>query len=119
MREKAVGEVFDTGFHAGAQPLPDAPALFYGVPVVLLQQAVRGIFGRARQAGAVQQPVENSKVSEPLLFKNLAQVELDIGLPAHKGAVAQQAHHETVGDKSPDVIGPVQVFLHQRMRRKA
>ncbi len=53
---------------------------------------------------------------EALLLEDAGEIELDIRLPPNECAVAQQSERETVGDESPDVLGAIQVLLHQRMR---
>jgi HEAT repeat protein len=86
---------------------------------VLLQQAIGGVGHPAREARAVQQAIQRGEVVEALLLQHRAQVELDIGLLADERAVAQQAQGQAVGHHAPQVLGAVEVLLHQRMGGQA
>ncbi|MCL6649686.1 MAG: hypothetical protein K6U89_15295 [Chloroflexi bacterium] len=118
MGEKAVGEALDAFLDPVPQPLAHPPALFHRVLVVLLEQGILRVLGRARQAASVQEPVEDGEVGEPLLLEDLPEVELDIGLAAHVGAVAQEAEGKPIGDEAPELLAAVQVLLDQGMGRE-
>jgi hypothetical protein len=67
----------------------------------------------------VKQPVENGEVLKVLLFNHRCQIELKIDLAANSGTVAQQADDTAIGDKTPKMLGAVEILLQQRVRRKA
>jgi hypothetical protein len=67
----------------------------------------------------VQQTIEGREVEEALFLEDAGEIELHVRLAAHQGGVAQQAQRQAVGDQSPDVLGAIQVFLHQRVWRQA
>jgi hypothetical protein len=114
--EEAVGQALEALFDAVAEAIADATALLDGVLAVLFEEAVGGIGGGARQAAAVEQAVEDFELAEALLVEDLREVELDIGLAADVGAVAQQAQGEAVGDDAPEVFAAVEEFLEEGVR---
>ena len=89
MTEEAVREKNDAFFNAIAEVIANAAALLDGVCVIALEQAVVGIDHTLRQPAAVQQSIKGREIGEPLLFKNLLEIELDVCLPANEGAVAE------------------------------
>ena len=117
--EKAVAEEFEAFLDAVAQVLAHAPALFDGLGVVSFQQTFAGVRHAAWQAGAVEQAVERGEIVEALFLEDGLEVELDVSLPADERGVAEQAEREAVGDDAPDVLGAVEVFLNEGVRREA
>jgi hypothetical protein len=119
MGQEAIGQEFDALLDAVAEAVTDTSSLFQRPLVVLLQQALMGILDRARESGAVQQAVEEGKIVEALFIQDLPQVELDIGLPADVGAVAEEAEGQAVGDQAPEVLGAVEELLDEGVRCQA
>ena len=104
--------------HAVAQLVERAGAGGDGFDAPLLQPARRGRGALVdREAGNVQQPVEQHELAEQLAVKDGFQVELDVGRRGERARVAQQPQLAAVGDHAPQVgLGAVQAFLHQRLR---
>ncbi|MCS7000115.1 MAG: hypothetical protein RML15_07870 [Bacteroidota bacterium] len=119
MAEKAICQQLDATLDAIAQMLADASSLLFGMAVVALQIALVRIGDAAGKAATVDQPVQQSKIGEQLLFDDGAEVEFDVRLAANEGAIAQQPEHVPIGDNAPEVFGAIEVLLHQRMGRKA
>ena len=59
----------------------------------------------------MHEPVQKPKLLIALIFKNLPQVKLHVGLPADEGAIAQQADGEAIRQQAPEVLGAVELFL--------
>ncbi len=116
MRQKSVRQPLDAFLHPVPQALAHAAALLDGVLVIVLQQAIAGIGCGAGQARAVQQAIEDGKVVEALLLQDLAKIELDVGLAADVGRVAQEAQREPIGDDAPELLAAVQELLDQGVR---
>src|SRR5208283_5896346 len=102
-----------------AQVLANPPPLLDRMRKVLLEQAVAGILDPARQPRAMEQSKERGEVLEPLLLEHARQVELDISLATNERAVAEESQGQAVGYDAPEVLGAIEVILHQRMRRHA
>ncbi|HRZ35580.1 MAG TPA: hypothetical protein P5534_04370 [Candidatus Paceibacterota bacterium] len=111
--EKAVAEELEAFLDTVAQMLADTAPLLDGLGVVTLKQALVGVGHATRQAGAMKQAVEGGEVVEALFLQDGLQIELDVGLAADQGGIAEQAEREAVGDDTPNVLSAIQVFLHQ------
>lgn len=116
--EEAVAEEFEAFLDAIAQVFADAPALFDGLGVVFFQQAFVGVRHAAGQAGAVDQAVERGEVVKALLLEDGLEVKFDVSLAADQRGIAEQAEREAVGNDAPDVVGTIEVFLDERVRRE-
>ncbi len=87
-----------------AQAIADAGAGVERVLVVALDQALGGGVVADRQAGGVQQPVEDGEVGEEAVGEDAVEVELEVGELDEAGAVAQQAEHAAVGDEAVEFV---------------
>ncbi len=67
----------------------------------------------------MQPAVEQHEIGKAVFLEQPLQVELDIGLTADEGGIAQQAQGAPVGHQSPQGFGAVQILLDERVRRKA
>ena len=80
VRQETVAEVEDRLLDRLAQPLADAGAGVEGVLMVALDQALRrGVVGQ-RQAGDVEQTIEDGKVGEETVVEDAVEVELEVAL---------------------------------------
>ncbi|WP_233225172.1 hypothetical protein [Nocardia sp. MDA0666] len=86
-------------------------------PPSLEPAAGRGGAVGDREAGDVQQPIQQDELAEQLAVEDRLQIELDIGRGGQGARVAQQPQLAPVGDQRPQVrLGAVETFLHQRLR---
>jgi len=82
MTEQAVGELLYGLLDPIAEPLADTATLLDGLGVPALQKARLGFLIGMRQAGAMEQPVEEREVGKMIALEQGPEVELDVSLPA-------------------------------------
>lgn len=119
MAQEAVGDFFNDFLHGAAQAVANAGAGVEGVLVVNLDGSLGDGVLFDRQAGGVEQAVEQRKVGEEFLRENAVEIELDEGEFDEAGGIAEEADLAAVGDDAVEVLGEVQVFLHQTVRGHA
>lgn len=117
--QEAVGDFFDDFLHGTAQAVANAGAGVEGVLMVNLDGSLGNGVLFNRQAGGVEQTVEQRKVGEEFLGENAVEVELDEGEFDKAGGIAEEANLAAVGDDAVEVLGEVEVFLHQTVRGHA
>jgi hypothetical protein len=117
--EEAVAERVEGLLHTVAQAVAGAGPLLASLLVVLLQEAVLGIGDPGRQAGAVEQAVEEDEVGEALAGEDGGEVELEIGLGAQVGGGAEETEDEAIGDDPPEMVGAVEELLDEGVRGEA
>lgn len=91
MVEQAVGEIEDDAVDGGAEAIADAGAGVEGVLVVDFNRGLGDSVLPDRQAGGVEQAVEEGEVGEKFLGENAFQVELDEGEFDEPGGIPEQA----------------------------
>ena len=80
MRQETVAEIEDRLLDRFAEPLADAGTGVEGVLMVALDQAFsRGVVCQ-RQAGGVEQTIEDGKVGEETVGEDAVEVELEVTL---------------------------------------
>ena len=117
--KQAVAKRAQRGFHTVAQLLAHAPAGFDRLLVVFFEQAACRVGAVVRQARPVQQAVHQRKLAELLALEHRPQIELDVGRAGETRRIAQQAQPLAVRHDAPQMLGAVEVFLQQRVRRQA
>ncbi len=66
----------------------------------------------------MEQAIEQRERGELLTLQDRAQVKLDVGGASEARGVAQQAQALTVGDNPPELLGIVEVLLHESVGRE-
>ena len=74
---------------------------------------------RVRHARGVHQPEQDGEVGEQFFLEHAVEVELQKAELHQPRAVAEQTEQPAVGDDGVEVLGQVQVFLQQCVRRHA
>ena len=117
--EEPVGEREDDGLDGGAEAVADAGAGIERVLVVDLDGGLAGGVLPHREAGRVEKPVEEGEVGEEFLGEDAFEVELDEREVDEPGGIAQEAEQAAVRDDPVEVLGEVEVFLHEAVGRHA
>ena len=66
--------------------------------------------------GDVQQAVEQCEVGKEFFLEDASQIEFQKTQLDEAAAVAEQTELLTIGDEGVEVLGEVEVFLHERVR---
>ena len=119
MGQQAVAQQQQRPLDAIAQAVAHTPARLHRLLVIALKQAGAGLLGRNRQARAMQQPIEDGELGELLALKHRPQVKLHKRGAGEARRVAQQAQPLAVGHNAPELLGAVEILLHQRVGREA
>ena len=117
--EQAVGQIEDDAVDGGAEAIADAGAGVEGVLVVDFNRGLCDGVLADRQAGGVEQAVEEGEVGEEFLGEYAFEVELDEGEFDESGGIPEQADEAAIGDDAVEVLGEVEVFLDQPVGRHA
>src|SRR5581483_2696524 len=113
MAEKSIREVDNASFDAVTEVITNTTALFLRMLVVLLQQTLRRVGHRFRQARPMDEAIKRGEIAEALFLNDALQVEFDVCLTPNESRITQHAQDIAVADQAPDVIRSVQVFLNK------
>ena len=109
--EDCAAEGFEGLLDAVAEFVADASAFFDALLVEAFEGAlVRGRFG-PREAGAVEQAVEEDEVGVGVVADHGFEVELEPGGAGASGGVAEDADAWSVGEDAPEGFGAVEEVL--------
>ncbi|OPZ36200.1 MAG: hypothetical protein BWY96_02390 [Spirochaetes bacterium ADurb.BinA120] len=117
--QKAVGKGDDGSPHRVRKPVADARPGLERVLMVALDYAFGGGVAARRHARDVQQPVEDGEVGILVLVEHALQVELHKREPHQAARAAQQAQLQAVCNQRVQVLGQIEVLLHQSVGRHA
>src|SRR5262249_15204299 len=98
MAEKSIREIDNASFDAIAKVIANTAALFLRMLVVLLQQTLRRVGHRFREARRMDEAIKRRKIGEALFFNDALQIEFDVGLSPNECGIAQNSKHIAVAD---------------------
>jgi hypothetical protein len=102
-----------------AQAVAHPPAFRQRLLMVAFEPALRRIGGALRQARTVEQAIEQGEIAELFPLQHRLEVELDIRRAGEARRFAQQTQAHAIGHDPPQVVGRIEVLLHQRVGRQA
>ena len=116
MGEEAGAEGLERGLDAIAQALAHAATFLDPLLVPALEQAFVRVAGAFREAGPMQDAVDEQELAVEVAFDDRFEVELDIGGLGEALGVAEQAKLAPVGDEAPERVVAVEELLDQGVR---
>ena len=78
-----------------------------------------GYLPASRHPGGMNQAEEDGEVGEEVFVEHAFEIEFDEALADEAGGVAQEPQDASVGGDAVEVLGEVEVFLHEGMGRHA
>jgi hypothetical protein len=119
LSEKSVGEGLDCSLNGLAKTIADTGAGFDGIEVVALDETFSGGLGRNRKTRRVEEAVKECEVGVEAVGEDTVEVELKVSEFDEAGAVTKEPEKSAVGDEAVGLVGEVEIFLHETMRRHA
>ena len=117
MAQQATPEVGEGLFDASAQTIAHAPTDMESLLLILFEQTVGSRIAATRQARAVEQAIEEGKLTELVPLEHRAQVKLQVDRPGKARGVAQEAQAIAIGHHPPELLRRIEILLHERVGR--
>src|SRR5215469_16950446 len=101
MLEECSTKNFQGLFNAVTQFVTNSQALFNGIEVIILKEAIRRFLARFWESRSMAEAVEQCELIKAIAFENAFKIEFKVCRSRGSGGVSKQPQGNAIGQNSP------------------